>query len=122
MTISKPQKSCNHLAAILCATLTAGLSVPTNATDLVGPDITVQYDGLAIETEQGAAQLLKRIEGAAGRVCARLDHGSLASRRNAQTCSWKLTADAVNKVNHPMLLAMYNSKGRVVPPVASLTK
>lgn len=122
MTISKPRKTCYQLAAILCATLAAGLSVSANATDLVGPDITLQYGPLAIETEQGAAQLLKRIEGAAGRVCARLDHGTLVSRSNAQTCSRKLIADAVSKVNHPMLQAAYDSKGRVTPPVASLTK
>jgi len=120
MNISKT--SCCRLVAIFCATLAVGLSAPANATDLTGPDITLRYENLAIDSEQGASLLLKRIEVAAGRVCARLDHGSLASRRNAQACSRKLTADAVSKVSHPMLLAVYNSKGQVAPPVASLTK
>jgi UrcA family protein len=120
MNISK--KASYHLVAIFCATLTVGLSAPANATDLTGPDVAVRYENLAIDTEQGASLLLKRIEAAAGRVCARLDHGSLASRKNAQACSQKLTADAVSKVSHPMLLAVYNSAGRVAPPVASLTK
>jgi UrcA family protein len=122
MNISKHQNSRRQLAAMICATFIAGLSAPANSTDLVGPDITVRYENPAIETEQGATQLLKRIEAAAGRVCARLDHGTLASRKNVQTCSRKLTADAVSKVNHPMLLAAYESNGRVTPPVASLTK
>jgi UrcA family protein len=122
MNISTYQKTSLRLAAILCATLAAGLSVPTRAADLVNPDISVRYDSVAIESEQGAVQLLKRIEGAAGRVCARLDHGNLASRGKAQACSRKLTADAVSKVNHPMLVAVYNSAGRVAPAVASLTK
>jgi UrcA family protein len=116
------KKSCGGLVVIFCATLTVGFSAPANATDLTGPDITVQYENLAIDAEQGAAQLLKRIEAAAARVCARLDHGNLASRGNAQACSRQLTADAVGKVSHPLLLAVYNSKGQVAPPVASLTK
>jgi UrcA family protein len=122
MNISKYHNFRYQLAAIFCATFIAGLSLPANSTDLVGPDVTLRYENLAIETEQGAAQLLKRIEGAAGRVCARLDHGTLASRRNVQTCSRQLIADAVSKVNHPMLLAAYNSKGRVAPPVASVAR
>jgi UrcA family protein len=122
MNISRYQTTSLRLAAILCITLAAGLSVPTQAADLVNPDIAVRYDSVAIESEQGAAQLLKRIEGAAGRVCARLDHGDLASRTKARACSRKLTADAVIRVNHPMLLAVYNSAGRVAPSVARLTQ
>jgi UrcA family protein len=120
MTISK--KSCHRFVAIFCAGLTTALAAPANATDLTGPDITLRYELLAIDTDQGALQLLKRIEAASGRVCARLDHGSLASRRNAQACSVKLTADAVSKVRHPLLLAVYSSKSRVAPPVVALTK
>ncbi len=122
MNISKHQNSSSQLAAIICATFMAALAAPANSTDLVGSDITVRYEKPAIETEQGAAQLLKRIDGAAGRVCARLDHGTLASRKNVQNCNRKLIADAVSKVNHPMLLAVYESNGRVTPPVASLSK
>ena len=120
MNITKTRKSFFTLGAILGATLTLGLSVPAGATELVGPDIAVQYQSVAIESERGAAQLLKRIESAAGRVCARLDHGSLASRRNAASCGQKLTADAVRKVNHPMLLAVYSSGTGASPLVAGV--
>lgn len=119
---SKYQKACRRLAAILCATYAIGVSVPAAATDLVGPDMAVRYEISAVDSEQGALQLLKRIEGAAARMCARLDHGSLASRRNVENCSQKLTAHAVSKVNHPLLLAAYHSKGRSAPPLARLTK
>jgi UrcA family protein len=119
MNISKYQKSSYSLVAIFCAALAAGLGGPANATDLVGPDITVRYGDLAIDTEQGASTLLKRIEGAADRVCARLDHGSLVSRRSAETCSRKVAAAAVNQVNHPMLLAVFNSARGVSPPIAA---
>jgi UrcA family protein len=122
MNITKFQKSGYTFEAILGATLMLGLTATASATDLVGPDIAVQYESVIIESERGAAQLLKRIEAAAGRVCARLDHGSLTSRKNVQACSHKLTADAVRKVNHPMLLAVYTSGGGVSPPVASVAK
>jgi UrcA family protein len=122
MNISKYQKPAASLVAIFCATLAVGLAGPANATDLVSPDITVRYGDLAIDTEQGASKLLKRIEGAADRVCARLDHGSLVSRSNAEDCSRKVTAAAVNQVNHPMLLAVYSSARGMSPPIASLTK
>ncbi len=122
MNISKYQKSGYNLVAILCATLAVGLAGPANAAEQVGPDIAVRYADLAIDTEQGATKLLKRIEGAAGRVCARLDHGTLVSRSNAQACGRKVTAAAVSKMNHPMLLAVYNSARGVTPPLASLTK
>jgi UrcA family protein len=120
--LTNHRKSHYTLGAILGATLWLGLPVAASATDLVGPDVAVQYKSVAIESERGASQLLKRIEAAADRVCARLDHGSLASRRNAASCGQMLTADAVRKVNHPMLLAVYNSGTVVSPPVASLTK
>jgi UrcA family protein len=119
MNISK--KSGYVLAALFSATLSA-VSASSHASDLTGPDIAVRYENLAIDTEQGASQLLKRIENAAARVCARLDHGTLASRKNVQGCIQKLTADAVSKVNHPMLLAAYNSNGQIAPPIARLTK
>jgi UrcA family protein len=122
MNISKYQKSGYRLVAIMCTALAVGLAGPANATDLVGPDITVRYGDLALDTQQGASTLLKRIEGAAGRVCARLDRGNLVSHRVVKTCNREVTAAAVNKVNHPMLLAVHKSVRGVTPPVASLTK
>lgn len=122
MNISKYQKTGYNLVAIFCAALAVGLAGPANAGEQVGPDIAVSYTDLAIETEQGASKLLKRIEGAAGRVCDRLDHGTLVSRSNAEACSRKVTAAAVTKMNHPMLLAVYNSARGVTPPLASLKK
>ena len=122
MNTSKFHKTGYTLTALIGAALALGLSAQAGATDLVGPDVTVQYKGISVETEQGAAQLLKRIEGAAVRVCGRLDHGSLASRANAESCAQKLIVDAVRRVNHPMLQAVYDAGGRVSPAVASLTK
>lgn len=119
MNISTRQ-NCFSSLAIACATLMISLIPPLHAGEIVGPDITVRYADLAVDSEQGASKLLQRIEWAAQRVCARLDHGTLASRANAKSCRQTLTAAAVQKVNHPMLQAMYDSARGARPAVASL--
>jgi UrcA family protein len=120
MNISKRQKRGGNLRAIVFTALAMGLAGATNAAVLVGPDITVRFGDLPIETEQGATKLLQRIERAAQRVCAPVDHGTLDSRANAKACRQGVTAAAVSKVNHPMLHAAYNVANCVRPPVASL--
>jgi UrcA family protein len=119
MNISKRQ-NCFSSLAIACATLMISLTAPSHAGEMLGPDITVRYADLAIDTEPGASKLLRRIEWAAQRVCARLDHGTLASRANAKACRQELAAAAVQKVNHPMLQAVYDSARGARPAVASL--
>jgi UrcA family protein len=121
MKTSTRQNSLSSLA-IACATLMTALTPPLHAGEIVGPDITVRYADLAIESEQGASRLLQRIEWAAQRVCARLDHGTLASRTNAKACRQTVAAAAVQKVNHPMLQAVYDSAKGARPPVASLVR
>jgi UrcA family protein len=111
------------IKAVSCAALLAVLSLPSLSADLVGPDITVRYADLDLDRAPGAARLLKRIEAAAARVCARLDHGDLASRAHAQACRREVSADAVYKVNHPMLLAAYDaSRGVVAEKLAKAEK
>jgi UrcA family protein len=112
--------NCFNGLAIACAALMTALTPPLQAGEVVGPDITVQYADLAVDSEQGASQLLRRIEWAAQRVCARLDHGTLASRANAKACRQTVAAAAVQKVNHPMLQAVYDSARGARPAVASL--
>jgi UrcA family protein len=107
---------------VTCATLMMALTAPLHAGEVLGPDIAVRYGDLAIDTEQGAAKLLRRIGSAAQRVCASLDHGTLASRANAKACRQDLTAAAVRQVNHPVLQAVYDSAKGVRPPVASLVR
>lgn len=105
---------------IIFATLALGLAAPGFADGPAGPDITVRFDDLAIDTEQGASSLLRRIDWAARRVCAPLDHGTLSSRISALDCRRDVTAAAVARVSHPMLQAVYDSARGVSPPVASL--
>jgi UrcA family protein len=122
MYFSTQRKFGGNRLAIACAALALGLAGTANAYTLVGPDIVVSYSDLAIETEQGATTLLRRIESAAKRICAPLDYGSGESRANVKACREKATAAAVRKVNHPMLLAAYNLSKGIKPPVASLSR
>jgi UrcA family protein len=121
MNISKQTKSGYRLIAIFGAALAIGAAAPAHAQDLTGRDIAVRYEKHALDTERGAARLLIRIEGAARRVCEPLDHGDLASRDNAKDCVAQATAAAVYRVNHPMLVAAYNST-QITPSVASVAR
>ena len=112
----------NISKTVILATLALGLAAPTFADGLTGRDVTVRFGDLAIDTEQGASSLLRRIEWAARRVCAPLDHGTLSSRINAGACRREVTAAAVARVSHPMLQAVYDSAKRISPPVASLDR
>ena len=122
MKISTRRTPAYRTIALLCGALAMGAVATAQGNDLLGPDIAVHYGDLAIDTEQGASQLLKRIEGAAGRVCGRLDRGTLDSRANVSDCRQKLSAAAVSKVNQPMVLAMYNSTRGTTTAMARLVK
>lgn len=106
---------------LLAAAATLVLAAPLQASDLVGPDVSIRYADLDIDTVEGATQLLKRINSAADSVCARLDHGDLASAANSDRCKSKLTSAAVARVNNPVLAAVYKSahpSARTVAAVA----
>jgi UrcA family protein len=117
---TNPRKFPDHYLATACAALVLGLAAPLHAGEAAGPDVTVQYGDLAIDTEPGARKLLRRIEWAARRVCAPLNHGNLASRANEMRCRSELTTAAVDKVNHPRLQAAFDQARGVSTPVASL--
>ena len=105
--------------AILCTLPFAG---PTLASGITGRDITVRYADIDAGTIDGATVLLRRIEGAASRVCAPLDHGDLASATRRESCEQKLTAAAVSRVNSPALASVYRSAYREAPRVIAQAK
>ena len=102
--------------------LALGLAAPTFAGGPVGPDVTVRFGDLAIDTEQGASSLLRRIEWAARRVCASLDHGTLPSRISARDCRRDVTAATVARLGHPVLQAVYDSARGTSTKVASIRR
>src|SRR5689334_17633393 len=88
MITSKGRLICGGALAVVALVL----GLPAMAGAVTAPDVAVRYNDLDVDTVSGATQLLQRIESAADRVCARLDHGDLASRGNVQRCEQKLTA------------------------------
>jgi UrcA family protein len=78
-----------------------------HAAAVTGPDVTVQYGDLSLNRPDDAERLLERIAAATHSICAPIDHGDLASRRNRDRCQDQLVAAAVGKVNHPALTAAY---------------
>jgi UrcA family protein len=109
------------VVAAICTILALGHAAPALAGGMVGPDITVQFGDLAIDTTQGAMQLLQRIDAAAANVCAPLNHGDIASRANRDRCREKLVAEGVAKVNQPMLFAAYKDARHMAPRIARVT-
>ena len=110
------------VAASLLAAFTVAQVAPAMAANAVGPDMTVSYADLDVDSAQGASTLLKRIERAAGRVCAPLDHGDLLSRANRENCFNKVTAATVQQVNRPALAAAYESVRHSALPLAALVR
>jgi UrcA family protein len=106
-----------RLLAAMAAITTLPLAAPAMASGITGRDITVRYADLDVDTIDGATVLLRRIEGAAARVCAPLDHGDLASGTRRESCEQKLTAAAVVRVNSPALASLYRSVYREAPRV-----
>jgi UrcA family protein len=89
--------------------LLAGHVAPSVAGSSVGPDVTVGYSDLDLNTIEGATAVLQRIRNAAQRVCAPLYHGTLGSMVKREACEKQLIAEAVAKVNRPAVLQIYES-------------
>jgi UrcA family protein len=106
----------------LLAVLALGAAAPVLAGDLTGPNVVVRYSDLNLDSVDGATALLNRIQFAAGRVCAPLNHGDLPSRANVEKCNAKLTDAAVTKVNHPVVASVYKSAHRNASSVAALAE
>lgn len=128
--VEKPMKksgsivSNSRLFATMCGIAVVALvaSTPGVASEYVGRDVTVRYADLDVNSVAGATQLLGRIQGAAERVCAPLDHGNLSSRVRRDACERKLTAEAVGRVNSSALLAVHESAHRAAPRVIALAR
>src|SRR5262245_58171068 len=69
----------------------------------VGPRVTVKYSAEALQTNEGAAQVYRRLKFAARKVC---DAGpgtkTLAERVAARACVDESLAEAVRKVDRPL--------------------
>jgi UrcA family protein len=110
------------ILAAVCTVLALGQPATAVAAGVTGRDVTIQYSELAINTTQGAEQLLNRIRAAAASVCAPLNHGDIASRARRDACQDKLVAAGVAKVNRPQLFAVYDRERSMAPQLPGLAK
>ena len=90
----------------------AALSGAAVAADRPGdvPTVTVSYADLNLDRAEGAATLYRRIGAGANDVCRTLKSRELKRELQWARCIRKATAEAVAKVDKPVLTAYYRAK------------
>ena len=79
-------------ATVITLTMSAALSLPTQAANFEPRTAIVRYDDLNLRTRGGAAALERRVAGAVERVCRRPDNRSLVERAREASCRQDATA------------------------------
>ena len=75
--------------------------------------VSVSYSDMAFASTEGAAQVYRKLKAAARTVCGVGDgHQSLASAMAAHECYEGALADAVRKIDRPLLTALHVGSGR----------
>jgi UrcA family protein len=101
-----------YAATIVCAVASSLTAVCAAADSSDFPSVVVKYADLNLSNPAGVTVLYRRINTAARDVCKSYDvrSGSYRLAGSADPCVRKAIQDAVNKVGHPALLAIYNAK------------
>ncbi|MET0658177.1 MAG: UrcA family protein [Steroidobacteraceae bacterium] len=82
------------------------------------PQRTVRYADLDLSREADAKALYGRIQGAARSVCPRLDERALTRRLEARHCIRMAVSEAVERIDAPLLTALYKGQTEVGIAVA----
>jgi UrcA family protein len=110
---SIPARCVLPLAALLCVLGTApSWSAPE------GPSVTVSFRDLDLSSVAGATTLYRRIQGAARQVCG-TPGADLFEQSFRRACYRGATADAVRKVNNPLLTAVHEGRKPAMTAMAS---
>ena len=101
------------LATALVASI---LSLTTFTTHAAAPgddvySITVQFGDLDLSRQAGIAKLYLRIKGAAQRVCDQQANEQLVAKQTYSVCVKHAVANAVARVDHPMLSDYFTQRG-----------
>jgi UrcA family protein len=109
------------VAIVTCSV--AALSNAAVAADWVGdvPTVTVSYADLNVDHSEGAATLYRRIRVAAKDVCSFLEGRDPDKVLLWEQCMHKAIADAVAKVDKPVLTAYYRAKNPQAAMPAAVT-
>ena len=114
---SKSTTACGVRRVALATLLCVLGSAPTWAAPT---SITVSFRDLDLSSIAGATTLYHRIQSAANQVCGYAPGADLIERAAWQACVRGATADAVRKVNNPLLTAVH--AGRKHEMTAMLSK
>ena len=98
--------------SIVCAVASSLAAVCAAADSNELPSVVVKFADLNLSNPEGVTVLYRRINAAARDVCKSYDirSGSSVFPGSADPCVRKAIQDAVNKVGHPALLALYNAR------------
>ncbi len=102
-------------ATAILGALAAGFAGLSAGAGMIESSVTVKYGDLNLSNAVGAAALYSRIVAAARQVCD--SPNDLASQASARACRNKAISEAVTKVGHPGLIAVYNAKNPQPLPV-----
>lgn len=102
-------KRCVIAIATCSVAALSGAAVAADRSDDV-PTVTVSYADLNLDLTEGAATLYRRIRAGAGDVCKSLESREPARQMQWQRCIHKATAEAVAKVDKPVLTTYYRAK------------
>jgi UrcA family protein len=97
-------------ATILMAVLATTGSHFTVAGPPDAPSTTVRYGDLDLTRREGAEALYRRLQGAAEQLCAPLKSRALYLATPHRACIEQAIAEAVTKVDRPLLTAYWQSK------------
>jgi UrcA family protein len=112
-----------RIAAAICGVLAVSAAAMCSADDRTDvPQEVVKYADLNLSSPQGANALYSRIRAAAERACRPFDRRDLRSKIQMQACVTTAVADAVTKVGHPGVVAIYNAKHASPLPTLVLAK
>jgi UrcA family protein len=96
----------NLIATVILGTVASGNCTVSSA-DPGAPGVTVKYADLNLERSDDARSLYERIRAAAYSACG---YFWFKTDADEASCRQNTIANAVSKVNRPMLTAVYNAK------------
>jgi UrcA family protein len=122
MNIFKPvHRSTFYSVAFTSIACLLGAAQVSAGPPVEGRSVTVNYRDLNLSTIEGATTLYQRLRGAARSVC----DGELSgvhAYREWRSCYDAAIADAVTKVNSPLLTSLYRGPGKNANVTAMLNK
>jgi UrcA family protein len=102
--------SVGALALTTCLFAISDAQAATADSVQVGPTVTVKFERSALDSSDGAAQVYRKLKSAARKVCGvNTGHVALDMRIAQQECFDAALADAVRKVDRPLLSSLHQA-------------